>query len=146
MLETLIGKLLGWIPSPWSGVRLGKEVSAQLCTDGHPMMWWLGDDRPSPKAPPDIHAQLKLWNCTEHRTSVRDVEAQAAGQRLVPDFREMTLDPGAKPETQSVQLEPPDGETLKAESGDTLAVKLVLTRGRTRRVQVRVEPERGGQS
>ena len=43
--------MLGWVPSPWSGVRLGTEASARLCTDGHPMMWFLGDDRSWPKAP-----------------------------------------------------------------------------------------------
>jgi hypothetical protein len=138
----LLGKVLGWIPSPWSGVRLGTEVSARLCTDGHPLAWFLGDDRPWPKAPPHIHVTLRLWNRTEHRTTVREVNASAAGQRLVPEFREMTLDPGAKPEEQSVQLEPSDGEALKARPGDAVSVELLLTRGRTRKLRVRIEPEK----
>ena len=142
MWETLLGKVLGWIPSPWSGVRLGTEASARLCTDGHPLVWFLGDDRPWPKARQHIHVTLRLWNRTEHRTTVLEVTAWAAGQRLVPEFREMTLDPGAKPEEQWVQLDPPKGEELKAGLGDTVTVELLLTRGRTRKLKTGVEPEK----
>lgn len=106
------------------------------------MMWFLGDDSPWPKAPLHIHATLKLWSRTDHRTTVREVVASAAGQQLLPEFREMTLDPGAKPEEQSVQLEPPGGETLNARPGDTMSVELMLTRGRTRKLKVRIEPEK----
>jgi hypothetical protein len=145
MWETLLGKLLGWIPSPWSGVRLGHEESARLCTDGHPMVWFVsmeGPQPPWPKAPLHIHAGLMLWSRTEHRTTVRKLKATAAGQQLVPEFKEMTLDPGAKPEEQSVQLEAPKGEELKARPGDTVTFELLLTRGRTRKLKTRIEPEK----
>ena len=37
MWETLLAKAIGWIPSPWSGVRLKHKVTARLCTYGHPV-------------------------------------------------------------------------------------------------------------
>jgi hypothetical protein len=60
----------------------------------------------------------------------------------VPDFREMTLDSGARPEEQHVELCPPQGEELKAGPGDDVTVKLLLTRGRTRNLKMTVEPEK----
>lgn len=146
MLETLLGKLLGWIPAPWSGVRLGHEESAQLCTRDHPMVAVVymdgRRDPPRPSVPAHIHVSLKLWSRTEHRTTVREVKATAAGQQLVPEFREMTLDTGAKPEEQSVQLEAPKGEDLKAGPGGTVTVELLLTRGRTRKLKVPIAAEK----
>jgi hypothetical protein len=76
---------------------------------------------------------MELW-VPEHRTTVRDMIAEAAGQRLEPNIRSgfstMTLEPGAKPEAQWIALGPPEGEQLQAKAGDTVTVTLVLTRGR----------------
>lgn len=142
MLETLLGKLLAWIPAPWSGVRLGHEASARLCTDGHPVVWFVGGaEQPWPRGPLHIDVALRLWSRTGDRTTVRDMAASAAGQRLHPyQFREMTLESGAKPEQQWPRLEPPDGEPLRAGAGDTVAVELLLTRGRMKKLKVRIEP------
>ena len=41
--EALLGKLLGWIPAPWFGVRLKHKVIAHMCTSGHPLMLFAGD-------------------------------------------------------------------------------------------------------
>jgi hypothetical protein len=57
-------------------------------------------------------------------------------------FQPMTLEPGAKPEEQTVALGPPDGEQLRANAGDKVVVKLVLTRGRPRKLKATIEPER----
>ena len=57
-------------------------------------------------------------------------------------FRPITLEPGAKREEQTVALGPPDGEQLRAGAGETVAVRLVLTRGRWRKLKATIEPER----
>src|SRR6266568_942514 len=100
MWETLIGKLLSLIPSPWSGVRLKHRIKAELCTDGPP----------EPPGPLHIDVRMHLW-VPEHRTTVHDLTAEAAGQKLeqnvgVTSFTAMTLEPGAKPEEQAVALGP----------------------------------------
>lgn len=46
MFEAVLSKLLGWIPAPWSGVRLGHEAGARLCTYGHPIMFFLDEPLP----------------------------------------------------------------------------------------------------
>lgn len=141
MWETLLGKLLGWVPSP---VRLKHKINARLCTSGHPLMMFLGD--PLPRGPLHVDVTMELW-VPEHRTTVREMVAEAAGQTLEPnaspfEFRTMTLEPGAKPEEQTVAFGPPDGEQLRANAGDKVEVRLVLTRGRPRKLKATIEPER----
>jgi hypothetical protein len=140
MWETLVARLLGWIPSP---VRLKNNVTAKLCTFGHPIMFFLGD--PLPRGPLHVEVTMELW-VPEHRTTVRDMTAEAAGQKLEPNitpfmFQPMTLEPGAKPEEQWVALGPPEGEQLRAKAGDKVTVTLLLTRGRRRKLKVTIEPE-----
>lgn len=122
----------------------GHEASAHLCTDGHPVAWFVGGtEQPWPRGPLHIDVSLRLWSRTEHRTTVRSVEASAAGQRLHPyHFREMTLDPGAKPEEQWPRFDAPDGEALKAGPGDTVTVELLLTRGRRKKLKLPIEAEK----
>ena len=80
---------------------------------------------------------LRLWSRTEHRTTVRGVEASAAGQRLrLSHFQAMTLEPGGKPEEQWPRFEAPDGQALKAGLGETVIVALLLTRGRKRKLKL----------
>lgn len=139
VLETIAAKLLGWIPAPWSGVRLGHEASARLCTDGHPVAWIAGADSEWPSGPLHVDVSLKLWSRTEHRTTVRAIEATAASQQLLPyHWTEMTLDAGAKPEEQWPRLEPPEGEALRAKVGDVVNVKLLLTRGRPKSLVISI--------
>jgi hypothetical protein len=140
--ETLLAKLLGWIPSPWSGVRLKHRMTARLCTYGHPIIFYLED--PVARGPIHIDVTLELW-VPEHRTTVRDITAEAVGQQLPTNisrsFQPMTLEPGAKPEEQTIALGPPDGEQLRAGAGDKAALTLALTRGRSRKLKVTIEPE-----
>jgi hypothetical protein len=142
--ETLLAKLLGWIPAPWSGVRLGHDATAELCTFGHPIVFFVGLDEPLPRGPLHVDLTLRLWSKTAHRTTVREVKATAAGQHLRPDFREMTLDEGAKPEEQTVELHPPEGEELAAGVGDRVKVELLLTRGRRRKLKLPIVAESSG--
>jgi hypothetical protein len=83
-----------------------------------------------------IDVALKLWSRNEHRTTVREVRATAAGQQLQTEhFTEMTLDAGAKPEELWPRFEAPDDEELAAKAGDIVTVELLLTRGRTRKLK-----------
>jgi hypothetical protein len=76
VLETLFGKLLGWVPSPLSPVRLRYTITAKLCTYAHPFVIWAGTQLPP--AAVHIDVTLELW-VPEHRTTVRAITAQAAG-------------------------------------------------------------------
>lgn len=144
MLEALIAKVLGWIPPPWSGVRVGHDANARLCTFSHgPFIRLAGDRSPLPARPLHIDVWLELWNRTEHRTTVREVNGTAAGQLLVPDFREMTLEPGGKPIEQFVTFDAPKDAELQAGPGDTIKVDLLLTRGRTRKLRLPIEAKGG---
>jgi hypothetical protein len=137
MLETLLGRLLGWVPAPWSGVRLGTEASARLCSIDHVAIFGAPTS-----APVHIDLQLSLWNKTEHRTTIRRIEAAAAEQQLRPRrFKEMTLEPGGGAQRQQPQLEPLEGDELRARIGDLVVVTLHLTRGRARKLSVRIASE-----
>jgi hypothetical protein len=146
MWETVIGKLLNWIPSPWSGVRLKHTINAKLCTDRHPMVFFVGGgpEPPEPPGPQHVDVSLDLW-VPEHRTTVRDMIAEAVGQRLEPNihigFSPMTLEPGGKPEAQWIALGPPERDQLQAKAGDKIKVTLMLTRGRPRKLKATIKPE-----
>lgn len=58
----------------------------------------------------------------------------------------MTLDPGAKPEEQNVEIRAPKGEPLKAQAGDVVKVELLLTRGRSRKLRLPIAPDKEGKS
>jgi hypothetical protein len=137
----LLGKVIGFIPSPWSGVRLRYKATANLCTYGHPIMFYLGE--PLPRGPLHIDVGMELW-VPQHRTTVRDMTAEAAGQRLVANinhgFGQMTLEPGAKPQAQTIALGPPKAEELRARAGDKVSVRLALTRGRARKLKATISP------
>jgi hypothetical protein len=139
MLETILGKVLSWIPAPWSGVRVGLEAGAYLCSIGHSPVSFGG---PAPRAPRHIDLSLGLWNRSEHGTTVRDIEASAVGQRLETFlFDPITLDPGQKPVDSFSTLEAPSGDELRARAGDMVVVRLALTRGRSPKLKLRIEPE-----
>jgi hypothetical protein len=139
--STLVGRVLGWIPAPWSGVRLGSEASARVCTYGHPMVFSIGGP-PPPRGPLHADLRLKLWIRSGPRTTVRGIEAAAAGQALVPrNFKEMTLEPGGAPEKDTIRINPPKGEALAARAGERVEVKLLLTQGRTHKLKLTLEPE-----
>lgn len=143
MWETVFGRLLGWIPSPLSGVRLKYAITAKLCTDRHPI-FIPGGGGPEPPGPVHVDVEMELW-VPEHKTTVRDLIAEAAGQRLEPNvgwsgFSTITLEP-AEPATAWIALGPPEGEQLQAKAGDKVEVKLVLTRGRPRKLKATIAPE-----
>jgi hypothetical protein len=101
-----------------------------------------GSDYPPP-GPPHVDVEMEVW-VPEHKTTVREVISEAAGQRLEPNislgFSPMTLEP-AVPEAQWLALGPPKGEQLQAKAGDKVTVKLVLTRGRPRKLKATIAPE-----
>jgi hypothetical protein len=102
-------------------------------------MFWLGD--PLPRGPLHVDVGLKLWTKSD-RTTVREVRAAAAGQKLHAEFRAMTLELGSAPEEQNVKLRPPDDQALVARAGDTVTLELLLTRGRARKLRLPITPER----
>lgn len=107
------GRVLGFVPVP---VRIGREASAKLCTRQR-LIVVIGGLPESP-APPHVDLSLSLWSRNDHRTTVRAIEATAAGQKLVVSmFKPMTLEPGAKPTEDWPQLDPPSGEELRARPG-----------------------------
>lgn len=143
MLEAVFAKLLSWIPSPWSGVRLTHSVTARLCTGSHILISLGG--RPLPRAPLHVDVMMKLW-VPEHRTTVRELAAMASSQRFDTTryaFQPITLEPGARPEERTVVLDPPDGEQLRAGAGEKVALTLRLTRGWRKKLKVTIEPEQG---
>ena len=139
MLSTLLGRLLDLA---FRRVRLQHQVTASLCTYRHPIAFYLGD--PPPRGPLHVDVSTELW-VPEHRTTVRNIAAEAAGQPLQTNisfrFVPMTLEPGAKPEKQELALGPPEGESLRAKPGDRLKLTLVLTRGRPRTLKVPITAE-----
>jgi hypothetical protein len=97
---------------------------------------------PLPQGPLHIDVGMELW-VPQQRTTVREMTAEAAGQKLVANinhgFGHMTLEPGAKPQRQTIALGPPEGEELRARAGDKVSVRLALTRGRTRKLKAEIE-------
>jgi hypothetical protein len=139
----MLASILGWLSNlVFRRVRLQHRVTASLCTYGHPIIFYLGD--PVSRGPLHVDITMELW-VPEHRTTVRDIEAQAAGQLLdryvTFTFTAMTLEPGTKPEKQTVALAPREGEALRAKVGDRLKLKLLLTRGRPRQLKVPIVAE-----
>jgi hypothetical protein len=147
VIETILGRLLGWIPAPWSGVRIGSEGKAHLCTFGHSPVYMVGPGVPDPPPdPPHVDVDLRLWSRSGHRTTVRGAMAESAGQALAPigypGFRDITLEPGAPPVKSTIVLRPPTGEGMRAQAGDRLRLSLAFTQGRGRRLTFHIVPER----
>lgn len=139
MLDALLGKVLGWIPSPWSGVRLQHVVAARLCSLVHPT--YFSYDHPLPRGELHIDFALELWS-KEKPTTVRAVVAEAAGQSLVSNWTAVQLEGNGVPVLRDPELlRAPKGEVLKAQAGDELRLRLELTRGRSRTLKVNIEPE-----
>jgi hypothetical protein len=144
VLETILGRLLSWIPTPWSGVRLRHTMDARLCTYAHGLM--ITEGPREPLGPLHVDVSFSLW-VPEHRTAVREIKAFAAKQQLEANvgiqggFRRPTLEPGAKPVEQHVALGPPKGEGLKARPGDRVTLEFSLTRGRRRKFKAIIEPQ-----
>jgi hypothetical protein len=139
----MLSSVLGWLSNlVFRRVRLQHRVTASLCTYGHPISSYLGD--PVPRGPLHVDVTMELW-VPEHRTTVRDIEAYAGDQPLdryvTYMFTPMTLEPGAKPEKQTVALGPHEDEPLRAKVGDRLKLKLLLTRGRPRSLKVAIVGE-----
>jgi hypothetical protein len=144
MWEALLGKLLSWIPAPWSGVRLGQEATARLFTSGHPLVLFVGD--PPSRGLLHMHVSLKLWSRRGETTTVRAIQGwlreQGLDVRGFLAFKEMTLEPGASPEEQDIELHAPKGQVLLAGVGDVLNLKLMLTRGRSRTLKLPIRAEK----
>jgi len=82
-------------PTPWTGVRLKYTIKAELCTDRHPIVFFIGGgpEPPEPPGPGHIDVSMELW-VPEHRTSVRDMirAERGSASRMgsiprIPDLR-----------------------------------------------------------
>jgi hypothetical protein len=89
-----------------------------------------------------VDVNLKLWVRGDHKTTLHEIsDSGAAGQPLHPEFRQISLEPGAAPESLSVRLRPRGDEELAAREGDFAELRLVFTRGRKRKLKVRIASE-----
>jgi hypothetical protein len=124
------------------------EGTAKLCDSTHPMvmfMTWSGDrvGGADPRAPLHIDVCGKLHNRGQQLATVIGVkDARVGDQRLAAqEFSEVTLEPGGKRQKLDLTFDRTDDEELYARAGDTLILKLRLTRGglRAPRFKLRLE-------
>src|SRR5205085_5401693 len=106
-LRRMLGSVFSWLSALlFRRVRLQHRVTASVCTDGHAIIGWVED--PPLQGPRHLDVSLELW-VPEHRTTVREVGAEASGQTLEStDFTPMNLQP-AEPQHQTVTFFPPSG-------------------------------------
>jgi hypothetical protein len=110
------------------------EGDAWLCTYDHlPLVSW-GSSPSRETAPLHVDVQIDLWNRSPQLATVIGIQrATVNGQRLVESdldaLEDVTLEPGGPRERRSFALARRDGAPVNAKPGDTLELRLRLTRG-----------------
>lgn len=124
----------------WLQERPVFKATAQLCTFGHPMIFWLGD--PLPTMPLHVDVKLEVFKRRGGKVSIYElVHAEAKAQELeaLGTFSAIELEGGAPPATASIILVPKEGE-LAAAAGDSVVMSFRAThRSNPLRVSAMIE-------
>ena len=112
------------------------EGDAWLCTWEHPPFIFVGGaSAPSyDREPLHVDVRIDVWNRSPQLATVIGVKrATVNGEHLVESdlsrFEDVTLEPGGPRERRSFALAREDGTPVNAKPGDTLKLRLRLTRG-----------------
>jgi hypothetical protein len=141
------------VRSGYSYFRTGVHIEgrAHLCDDEHLQIWVGG--QPTRKVPQHVDVTAKLWNRRGERVTAIEIaravipaySVELTPADMWPDFKPVTLEPGAAPLEASFVLAPkndPKGR-VEAAVGAWLEVEFRPSRGSERRARPRLRCQLG---